>query len=202
MTVQSKILRGFFEAMKKGVKNKFRGPVAKFRRWPKWLKIGLVVFPILALFLILVLPRFFGPSLSRDQQKWREFSGDDPGGHSLQVIRHGYRMIQAYRSKERMIRGKHFRSADLVSWEWFVEIHNKSWRDLETYIHYDLVDKDRLLVDVDYVIDKQTIPSGATVRVEHQSEMLLVDAQRVVTGVWEISWSEARRSQKSRRKNY
>lgn len=111
-------------------------------------------------------------------------------------------MIQAYRSEERMIWGKRFRSADLVSWEWFVEIRNKSWRDLETYIHYDLVDKDRLLVDVDYVIDKQTIPSGATVRLEHQSELLHVDAQRVVTGVWEISWSEARRSQKSRRKNY
>ncbi len=101
-----------------------------------------------------------------------------------------------------MSRGKRFRSADLVLWEWFVEIRNKSWKDLDTYIHYYLVDKERLWVDVDYTVDKRTISSGATVRVEHQSEMLHVDAQRVVTGVWEISWSEARQPRKSRRINY
>lgn len=188
--------------MKKWMKNRFWSLAAKFRRWPNWLKIGLAALPILALTLFFFVPPFFGPTLSSDQQKWREFSGDDPGRNSLEVVRHGYRMIQAYRSEERMSRGKRFRSADLVLWEWFVEIRNKSWKDLDTYIHYYLVDKERLWVDVDYTVDKRTISSGATVRVEHQSEMLHVDAQRVVTGVWEISWSEARQPRKSRRINY
>jgi hypothetical protein len=188
--------------MKKYGRNKFRGLRAKFRRWPKWLKAGLLVLPPLALCLVFVLPRLFGPTLSGDQQEWRDFSGDDPGRYSLEVLRHGYRMIQAYRSEERMIWGERFRSADLVSWEWFVEIRNKSWKDLAPQVSYFLTDKDHLLVDIDYVVEKPSIPSGTTVRVEHQSEMLYTDAQRVVGGVWEISWREKGFSHKSRRINY
>ena len=188
--------------MKKWAKNKFRRSAAEFRRWPRGLKIALGALVILALSSIFVLPLFFGPTLSSDQQKWREFPGDDPGGQSLQVIRHGYRMMEAYRSEGRESRGERFRPADLVSWEWFVEIRNKSWKDLETELRYYLVDREHLWVDVDYVVDKQTIPSGATVRVEHQSEMLYVDARRVVTGVWEISWIERGSSRKSQRSNY
>jgi len=172
--------------------------------WPesKWEYLILISLPGLAIFWLFILPLITGPTLSRSQMEWKEFLGDDPKGYPLEVIRHGYRMIRAYRAEPQKKDGRQERGANLVEWEWYAEVKNKSNRDLEFYLNYSLVDKDHLLVDVDYLILKREAPAWETVTIEHKTEMPYEDLARVSTGVWEISWGEGKISHKNRRKGY
>jgi hypothetical protein len=56
--------------------------------------------------------------------------------------------------------------------------------------------------DVDSAILQNPAPSGETVVITHQTEMVYEDLPRVVTGVWEIFWEEGPAVQKIRRKEF
>jgi hypothetical protein len=90
----------------------------------------------------------------------------------------------------------------LLEWEWKITVKNKSRRDQEVYADYALVDKERLMVDLDSTILQKPAPSGETVEITHQTEMFYEDLPRVATGVWEISWEEGKAVRHSRRKGF
>ena len=169
-----------------------------FRIERRWLYIALVLLSCIGLFLIFGLPRFVGPRLSDQQKQWKEFQGDDLKGYPLEVVGHGYRLIRAYRSHPQKAQGPQSRAANLVEWEWRVVIKNKSNRDENVLVNYFLVDKDHLLVDVDYLISPKPAPAWETVTIQHKTEMVYEDLPRVTTGVWEISWE----SKKKRRDGF
>ncbi len=168
----------------------------------KWMYLILIGLLCLVLFLVFGLPRLLGPSLSRSQQEWKEFTKDDPHGYPLEVVSHGFRMIQAYRREVPPSSAGQSRSINVLEWEWKIAVKNKSWRDLEVYVQYALVDKERLMVDLDSTILQRPAPSGETVEITHQTEMLYQDLPRVATGVWEISWQEGKTVRHSRRKGF
>ena len=168
----------------------------------KWLYLILIGLLCLVLFLVFGLPRLLGPSLSKSQQEWREFTKDDPQGYPLEVVSHGFRMTRAYRREAPPASAGQSRSINVLEWEWKIVVKNKSWRDLEVYAHYALVDKERLMVDLDSTILQKPAPSRETVEITHQTEMLYDDLPRVATGVWEISWEEGKAVRHSRRKGF
>jgi hypothetical protein len=168
----------------------------------KWLYLILSGLLCLVLFLVLGLPRLLGPSLSKSQQEWRGFTGDDPHGYPLEVVSHGFRMIRAYRRETPSPSAGQARSINVLEWEWKITVKNKSRRDQEVYAHYALVDKERLMVDLDSTILQKPAPSGETVEITHQTEMFYEDLPRVATGVWEISWGEGKAVRHSRRKGF
>lgn len=168
----------------------------------KWIYLILVGLLCLVLFLVFGLPRLLGPSLSKSQQEWREFTKDDPQGYPLEVVSHGFRMTRAYRRDAPPAAVGQSRSINILEWEWKIAVKNKSGRDLEVYTHYALVDKERLMVDLDATILQKPAPSGETVEIIHQTEMFYEDLPRVATGVWEISWEEGKAVRHSRRKGF
>ena len=168
----------------------------------KWLYLILIGLLCLVLFLIFGLPRLLGPSLSKSQQEWQEFTKDDPHGYPLEVVSHGFRMTQAYRREAPSSSGGQSRSINVLEWEWKIVVKNKSWRDLEVYVQYALVDKERLMVDLDSTLLQKPAPSGETVEITHRTEMFYEDLPRVATGVWEISWEEGKTVRHSRRKGF
>ena len=174
----------------------------KLRLETKWAYILLFSLPCLAVFYLYFFPLITGPTLSEAQMEWKEFQGDDPRGYPLEVVSHGYRMIRAYRSESQKKSSTESRKANLVEWEWYVAVKNKSNRDLEVYVSYSLVDRDRLLVDVDYLIAKKPILAWETLTFEHKTAMIYEDIPRVSTGVWEISRAEGKSSFKNRRKGF
>jgi hypothetical protein len=111
-------------------------------------------------------------------------------------------MIRAYRKEIQQPLGANPRTVDVAEWEWKIAVKNKSGRDLEVCAHYALVDKERLMVDLDSTILQKPVPSGETVEITHQTEMFYEDLPRVATGVWEISWEEGKAVQHSRRKGF
>jgi hypothetical protein len=168
----------------------------------KWIYLILAGLLCLALFLVFGLPRLLAPSLSKSQQEWREFTSDDPQGYPLEVVSHGFRMTRAYRREVPSSSASQPRSINVLEWEWKIAVKNKSWRDLEVYVQYALVDKERLMVDLDSTILQKPAPSGETVEITHQTEMLYQDLPRVATGAWEISWQEGKAVRHSRRKGF
>ena len=168
----------------------------------KWLYLILIGLLCLVLLLVFGLPRLLGPSLSKSQQEWREFTKDDPQGYPLEVVSHGFRMTRAYRREAPPASAGQSRSINVLEWEWKIAVKNKSGRDLEVYAHYALVDKERLMVDLDATILQKPAPSGETVEIIHQTEMFYEDLPRVATGVWEISWEEGKAVRHSRRKGF
>jgi hypothetical protein len=168
----------------------------------KWLYLILSGLLCLVLFLVFGLPRLLGPSLSKSQREWQEFTQDDPQGYPLEVVSHGFRMTRAYRREAPSVSAGQSRSINVLEWEWKIAVKNKSWRDLEVYTHYALVDKERLMVDLDSTILQKPAPSGETVEITHQTEMIYEDLPRVATGVWEISWEEGKAVRHSRRKGF
>ncbi len=173
-----------------------------FRIERKWIYIALIALSGIVLFLIFGLPPLLGPRLSDQHKQWIEFQGDDPKGYPLEVVSHGYRMIRAFRSEPQKAQGPQSRAANLVEWEWKVVIKNKSDRDEVVLVNYFLVDKDHLLVDVDYMISPKPAPAWETVTIQHKTEMVYEDLPRITTGVWEISWGEGKGFSQSRRKGY
>ena len=172
-----------------------------FRIKRRWLYITLIVLSCIVLFLIFGLPPLLGPRLSEQQEQWKEFQGDDPKGYPLEVVSHGYRMVLAYRSEPKKVPGKEGPAATLVEWEWKVVIKNKSNRNENVLVNYFLVDKDHLLVDVDYMVSPKPAPAWETVTIQHKTQMVYQDLPRIDTGVWEISWGEGKAfSQKKTRK--
>jgi hypothetical protein len=169
-----------------------------FRIARKWLYIALIALSCIVLFLIFGLPLLLGPRLPDQQKQWKEFRGDDPKGYPLEVVTHGYRMVRAYRSEPQKAQGPRSRAANLVEWEWKVVIKNKSDRDENVYVNYLLVDKDHLLVDVDYMISSKPAPAWETVTIQHKTEMVYEDLPRIATGVWEISWGGGKGSSQKR----
>jgi hypothetical protein len=172
----------------------------KVRKW--WLYIAVIALSCIVLFLVFGLPLLLGPRLSDQQKQWKEFRGDDPKGYPLEVVSHGYRMVRAYRSEPQKAQGPRSRAANLVEWEWKVVIKNKSDRDENVYVNYLLVDKDHLLVDVDYMISPKPAPAWETVTIQHKTEMVYEDLPRIATGVWEISRGGGKGSSPSRTKGY
>jgi len=168
----------------------------------KWLYPILIGLLGLVLFLLFGLPCLFGPSLSKSQQEWQEFSKDDPHGYPLEVVSHRFRMVQAYRREAPSSSGGQSRSINVLEWEWKIVVQNKSWRDLDVYANYALVDKERLMVDLDSAILQKPAPAGETAEITHQTEMVYEDLPRVATGVWEISWEEGKALRHSRRKGF
>ena len=169
----------------------------------KWVYLVLLVIAALVLFLLYGLPHFSAPRLSKSQQQWQEFSQDAPPGHPLEVVSHGYRMIRAYRREAPAgAPGAASRSLHVVEWEWKIAVKNKTNRDMEVFANYYLVDKDHLMVDVDSAILQKPAPSGESIAIMHQTEMVYEDLPRVVTGVWEISWEEGKTVRKIRRKGF
>jgi hypothetical protein len=168
----------------------------------KWLYLILGGLLCLVLFLALGLPLLLGPSLSKSQQQWREFTGDDPFGYPLEVVSHAFRMIRAYRREAQSPSAGQARSINVLEWEWKITVKNKSRRDREFYAQYALVDKEGLMVDLDSTILQKPAPSGEIVEITHQTEMFYEDLPRVATGVWEISWGEGKAAQHSRRKGF
>jgi len=168
----------------------------------KWIYLILAGFLCLVLFLVFGLPLLLGPSLSKSQQEWQKFTKDDPHGYPLEVVSHGFRMIQAYRREVPPSSPGQSKSINVLEWEWKIAVKNKSWRDLEVYVQYALVDKERLMVDLDSTILQRPAPSGETVEITHQTEMLYQDLPRIATGVWEISWQEGKTVRHSRRKEF
>ena len=157
-----------------------------FRNKKKWFLVSGVVLACLALLIGFLVSRYWGPTLPAEQKQWKEFSGDDPGNHSLKVVSHGYRMSRVYESKTS--------DATLVEWEWAINIQNRTNRRIDVYVSYTLIDQARLPVDVDVVIAKQEIPPGETVTVQHETEMNSADIGRVAAGAWELSWQEDMKS--------
>ena len=168
----------------------------------KWVVLALVVFAGLVLFLLYGLPYLSAPRLSKSQEQWQEFSRDAPPGHPLEVVSHGYRMIRAYRREAPSSARESSRSIPVVEWEWKIAVKNKTNRDREVFANYYLVDRDHLMVDMDSAILQKPAPSGETVVITHQTEMVYEDLPRVVTGVWEIFWEEGTAVQKIRRKEF
>jgi len=111
-------------------------------------------------------------------------------------------MTQAYRREAPSSSGGQSRSINVLEWEWKIVVKNKSWRDLEVYVQYALVDKERLMVDLDSTLLQKPAPSGETVEITHRTEMFYEDLPRVATGVWEISWEEGKTVRHSRRKGF
>jgi len=111
-------------------------------------------------------------------------------------------MTQAYRREAPSSSGSQSRSINVLEWEWKIVVKNKSWRDLEVYVQYALVDKERLMVDLDSTLLQKPAPSGETVEITHRTEMFYEDLPRVATGVWEISWEEGKTVRHSRRKGF
>jgi len=165
-----------------------------------WVYLTLLVIAGLVFFLLYGLPYLSEPRLSKSQQQWQEFTLDAPPGHALEVVSHGYRMIRAYRREAPVRAQGPSRSINIVEWEWKIAVKNKTNRDMEIFANYYLVDRDHLMVDVDSAILQKPAPSGETVAITHQTEMVLEDLPRVATGVWEISWEEGKSAQKIRRK--
>lgn len=168
----------------------------------KGLYIALIALSCIVLFLIFVLLPLLGPRLSDQQKQWKEFQGDDPKGYPLEVMSHGYRMVRAYRSKPQKAQRAQSRPSNLVEWEWKVVIKNKSDRDENVYVNYLLVDKDHLLVDVDYMISPKPAPAWETVPIQHKTEMIYEDLPRIATGVWEISWGGGKGSSQKRTRGF
>jgi hypothetical protein len=168
----------------------------------KWLYLVFFALLCLVSFLVFGLPRFLGPSLSKSQQEWREFTKDDPQIYPLEVVSHGFRMTRAYRKEAPSASPGQPRSINVLEWEWRIAVKNKSRRDLEVYANYALVDKERLMVDLDSTILQRPVPAGETVEITHQTEMVYEDLPRVATGVWEISWEEGKGVRHSRRKGF
>ena len=168
----------------------------------KWVVLALAVLAGLVLFLRCGLPYLSAPRLSKSQEQWQEFSRDAPPGHPLEVVSHGYRMIRAYRREAPASARKSSGSIHVVEWEWKIAVKNKTNRDMEVFANYYLVDRDHLMVDVDSAILQNPAPSGETVVITHQTEMVYEDLPRVVTGVWEIFWEEGKAVQKVRRKGF
>ena len=164
----------------------------------KWVYPALVVLIGLVLFLLYGLPYLSAPRLSKSQAQWQEFSRDASPGHPLEVVSHGYRMIRAYRREAPPSARGPSRKIQVVEWEWKIEVKNKTNRDMEVFANYYPVDKDHLVVDVDSAILQKPAPSGETVAIIHQSEMVCEDLPRVVTGVWQIFWEEGKAVQKAR----
>ena len=168
----------------------------------KWVVLALVVFAGLVLFLLYGLPYLSAPRLSKSQEQWQEFSRDAPPGHPLEVVSHGYRMIRAYRRDTPASARGPSRSINVVEWEWKIAVKNETNRDMEVFANYYLVDRDHLMVDVDTAILQKPAPSGETVVITHQTEMVYEDLPRAVTGVWEIFWEEGKAVPKVRRKGF
>jgi len=168
----------------------------------KWVYLAAAALAGLVLFLLYGLPYLSAPRLTKSQEQWREFSLDAPPGHPLEVVSHGYRMIRVYRREAPAGGGGQPRSVHIVEWEWKIAVKNKTRRDMEVFASYSLVDRDRLMVDVDSAIMQRPAPSGETVTIAHQTEMVLEDLPRVATGVWEIAWEEGRSASKVRRKGF
>ena len=169
----------------------------------KWVYLVLPVIAGLVLFLLYGFPYFSAPRLSKAQQQWQEFSQDAPPGRPLEVVSHGYRMIRAYRREAPASTPRATsRSIQVVEWEWKIAVKNKTNLDMEVFANYYLADKDHLMVDMDSVVLQRPAPSGETVAIIHQTEMVYEDLPRVVTGVWEISWEEGKTLQKIRRKGF
>jgi hypothetical protein len=168
----------------------------------KWLYLILIGLLGLVLFLVFGLPRWLGPSLSKSQQEWQEFTKDDPEGYPLEVVSHGFRMARAYRRETPSAFAGQSRSINVLEWEWRMAVKNKTYRNLEVFANYFLVDKDHLLVDVDSTILQTPAPAGETVFITHRTEMVYEDLPRIATGVWEISWEEGKAVQHSRRKGF
>jgi len=168
----------------------------------KWAYLALPVVAGLVLFLLYGLPNLLEPSLSKSAQQWREFSGDSPPGHPLEVVSHGYRMIKAYRRETPAGSRGGAQIVQILEWEWKVAVKNKTWRDMEIFVNYFLVDRDNLAVDADSILLKKPVPSGETVTFTHQTEMVYEELRRVADGVWEISWGEGNSSRKVRRQGF
>ena len=168
----------------------------------KWVYLTLLVIAGLVFFLLYGLPYLSAPRLSKSQQQWQEFSMDAPQGYPLEVVSHGYRMVRAYRREAPASARGPSRSIHIVEWEWKIAVKNKTNRDMEIFANYYLVDRDHLMVDVDSAILQKSAPSGETVAITHQTEMVYEDLPRVATGVWEISWEEGKSAQKIRRKGF
>jgi hypothetical protein len=168
----------------------------------KWVYLALPVIAGLVFFLWVGLPYLSAPRLSKSQQQWQEFSMDVPPGHPLDVVSHGYRMIRAYRREAPVSARGPSRNVQIVEWEWKMAVKNKTNRDMEVFANYYLADRDHLMVDVDSAILQKPAPSGKTVAITHQTEMVYEDLLRVATGVWEISWEEGKSARKIRRKGF
>jgi len=168
----------------------------------KWVYLALLVIAGLVFFLLYGLPYLSAPRLSKSQQQWQEFSMDAPQGYPLEVVSHGYRMVRAYRREAPASARGPSRSIHIVEWEWKIAVKNKTNRDMEIFANYYLVDRDHLMVDVDSAILQKSAPSGETVAITHQTEMVYEDLPRVATGVWEISWEEGKSARKNRRKGF
>jgi hypothetical protein len=162
----------------------------------KWVFLISATLACVFFFLVFGFPLLTGPRLSPDQKQWKEFQGDDPQGYPLEVVSHGYRMIQACRREPKRTEGSPSRFANLVEWEWKIVIKNKSPRNEQVYVHYFLVDKERLRVDVDYRISPQPVRAWETVTVQHQTEMVYEDLPRIAAGAWEISWGGSQKKRK------
>ncbi len=153
--------------------------VLPFRIKRKYLYIGFTSLFCLVLFFIFVIPALLGPRISDSQKQWNEFRGDDPKNFPLEVVGHAYRMVRTYRTDS----GK-----PILQWEWKVEIKNRSTRNEHVLVNYFLVDKDGLLVDVDYLISRRPAPGWETVIIGHKTEMAYEDLRRIFTGAWQVSW--------------
>ncbi len=162
----------------------------------KWIFLISGALACMIVFVLFGLPRITAPRLSKDQTQWREFRGDDPQGYPLEVLSHGFRMIQASRGEVKRTGKSPSRAAALVEWEWRVVIKNKSSRDEQVYVQYLLVDKERLPVDVDYRISPQPVAAWETVTVQHRTEMVYDDLPRIAEGVWEISWGGSKKKRR------
>jgi hypothetical protein len=172
-----------------------------FRKKRRWIYFGIAALSGLVLLGIFALPALLEPGLSDGQKQWKEFSGDGPPEHPLEVVSHGYRMIRAYRAEPKAAQGSQPR-ATLVEWEWKVVIKNKSGRDENVTVNYLLVDKENLPVDFDSLILPRSALAWETVTLQHKTEMIFEDLSRVATGVWEISWGGGRSPFKIKRKGF
>ena len=148
------------------------------------------------------LPFFRAPRLSDSQKQWKEYSRDAPPGHPLEVVAHGYRMIRAYRKEVAPGSGAPPRDLNLVEWEWKILVRNRTLQDREVFANYYLVDENRLMVDADALILQKPVPSGETVTILHQTDMVYEDSFRVASGVWEIFWEEGKTLRKVRREGF
>ncbi len=177
-------------------------PFSLGRKWAYLALGGLCGLILLLLFTLYGLPYLATPRLAKSQQQWQEFSHDAPPGHPLEVVSHGYRMVQAYRREIPATGRGPSRNIKIVEWEWKIAVKNKTGRDMEVFANYYLVDRDHLMVDADSAILQRAAPSGETVMITHQTEMVYEDMPRVSTGIWEISWEEGKSVPRVRRAGF
>jgi hypothetical protein len=133
---------------------------------------------------------FKKPELTEEQKEWKTFNRnvdtDDPN-YPLEVLSDGYKMIRAYRTEAREVKGTKIPAEDRVEWGWKMTIKNKSIRKIKVYVEYILKDQDGFKVAYGNTnIEETVVYAGDTITIQEKTTMPYENVNRVSTSGWTI----------------